>query len=554
MLARGTRPTSGFHEYLDYLGQHEQTRAIAIYVEGVRDGRALFDTVRDVVRRKPVVALKGGRSAAGGRTARSHIGAIAGSYEVFRALARQTGLIEVERSDELLAVAETLADQPPLSGPGIAVLSYGGGHATLSTDHLSAAGVPLARLTETTRAAVAELLGPAANVRNPIDAAGAADQAPSVLVEALRRLLADPECGGVLLTGLFGGYAIRFAEGLAPEELAAADGIADAAAEAGAPIVVHSLYASRRPPALERLLERGVPVYDSLECAIRCVSALSQRRASLGSSILRPDSGDEHGTAAAADLTVAQNAATGRWLSEIEARELLEPHGVAFVPATLCTDAAQAAEAAVGFGPWVLKTLSRHLPHKTEAGAVRLGLEEPDAVRAAFDAASESSAEYLRERGLPTEIEGALVSPMQPDPVAELLIGARRDPQFGPVLTLALGGTAVELHGDVAIRGLPVASADIEAMCRELRLAPLLFGHRGRPPIDLDAISSMALALGRCLLEHAHVDEVELNPVFAYPDRAVAIDSKCLSGGVLDPFCKLQGRKPPHGRRRSRRR
>ena len=122
-----------------------------------------------------VVALKGGRSEAGGAAARSHTGAIAGSYEVFRALARQTGMIEVARSDELLAVTEAVATQPPLAQPGIAVLSDGGGHATLCADHLSAAGVPIAELSANTRDALSDLLGPAAAVGNPIDAAGAAD-------------------------------------------------------------------------------------------------------------------------------------------------------------------------------------------------------------------------------------------------------------------------------------------------------------------------------------------------------------------------------------------
>lgn len=529
----GNETDIGFHEYLEYLGQHEPTRAIAIYVEGVRDGRALFDTVRDVVRQKPVIALKGGRSAAGGRAARLHTGAIAGSYQVFRALARQTGLIEVERSDELLAVAETLANQPPLARPGIAVLSDGGGHATLAADHLSAAGVPLSGLTEATRAGLAELLGPAASVTNPVDAAGAADQAPSVLVQALRLLMADPECGGVLLTGLFGGYHIRFAAGLAADELSAADGIADAAAESGVPLVVHSLYASRLPPPLARLLERGVPVHGSLERAIRCQCALSERASSLAGPGWGHDSPmppEPAGSAPDTPPTTAGSppaapAPEGRWLSELEARDLLEPHGVTLVAATFCADAGEAAEAAVGPGPYALKTVSRHLPHKTEAGAVRLGLEGPDAVRVAFGAAQEASAAYLTERGLPPELEGALVSRMQPVPVAELLIGARRDPQFGPILTLAIGGTAVELHRDLAIRGLPLVATDIEAMCRELRLAPLLLGYRGRPAVDLAAIAAVGLSLGECLLARPDLREIELNPVFAYPDRAVAIDA-----------------------------
>ncbi len=518
----GNETDIGFHEYLEFLGEHEPTKAIALYLEGVRDGRALFETARRVSRIKPVVVLKGGRSESGERAARSHTGAIAGSYPTFRALARTAGVIEVQRADELLPVAETLGMQPGFGPGGLCVLSDGGGHATLAADHLAAAGVPLARLEEATRIKLAELLGPAASVTNPVDVAGATDRAPLVFVEAFRLLASDPSCGGILVIGLFGGYAIRFSSGLAADELEAADGVADIASDVGVPLVVYSLYERRDPPPLVRLLQRRVPVFGSLEIAVRAVVELYHRaharteRAETTLDASRPG-------------TSAPEPIQGRWLSERETRDLLESYGVPLVAATFCEDAEQASAAAAVHGSSALKLVSRHVPHKTEAGAVALDLVGPEEVANAFAVATESTISFLAARDLPLEIEGALVSAMQPKPVVELLIGARRDPLYGPTVTVAIGGTEVELYGDVAIRAAPVEAAEVEEMCRELELAPLLMGHRGRPAVDLAAIAHIVQRVGSCLIEHEHLSEIELNPVFAYPDHAVAIDATAFS-------------------------
>lgn len=521
----GNEVDLGFHEILDFLGQHEPTRAIVSYIEGVHDGPALFAAFERVAAKKPVVVLKGGRSALGERTARSHTGAITGSHDVFRALAAESGVIEVERSDELLPVAETLAGQPDLREPAVAVLSDGGGHATLCADYLTDSGVPLAELSDRTKTALAELLGPAASVHNPIDVAGASDQAPEVLTKALEMLASDPACGGVMLTGLFGGYAIRFADGLAPAELEAAEGIADVVSEAGIPLVVHSLYADRSPAPLARLLERGVPVYASLERAARCVAAVYDRSSFLaGAGPENAARGGRRPDSAGAVESAADAHGEERWLSEHEARTRVSSFGVPMVEATLCTNADAAADAARSMASVVLKAVSAHLPHKTEAGAVRVGVEPGD-VATVFDEITDSATTYLEARGLPTSLDGVLVSPRLPTPIVELLVGARRDPQFGPVLSIAVGGTAVELHPNVSIVGLPSDAEAIRAACARLAFAPLLDGYRGRPAADKEGLVELALALGTCLVENPELSDIELNPVFVYADRVVAVDA-----------------------------
>jgi hypothetical protein len=168
--------------------------------------------------------------------------------------------------------------------------------------------------------------------------------------------------------------------------------------------------------------------------------------------------------------------------------------------------------------------VSRFLAHKSDAGGVRLGIPDPDAAASAYGQMLASVQRHLATRGRPAEVDGALVSPMLPSPIAELLVGVRTDAQFGPVLVMGAGGLAVETLGDVAIRLLPVTEHDVLSALAELRIAPLLAGHRGRPAVNRDAVIGLALGLAACAAAHPEILEIEANPVFVYEDRAVAVD------------------------------
>lgn len=524
----GNEVDVGFGECLDYFGDDPDTDAILVYAEGFRNGRSFVDAARRVTAQKPVVLLKGGRSAEGGAAAGSHTGAVAGAYPVFREAMREAGVIQVERSDELFPVGAALAGLPlPRPGSGVAVLADGGGHATLAADLLSNAGVPLAALAEPTRTAMRALCGEAAAVANPIDLAGAPDQDPGVFVRALTLLLDDPSVGGVLVSGLFGGYHIRFDKSLLPAECAAAVQMVERAAASGKPVVMHTLYGSTPSEALDVLRRAGIPVQRSLEVACRCVTALHERA--------------NRSTAAAPSLTPRSRpsplAAFPRLssplhhlLPEPDARDLVAAHGVSLVPAEFCRTPEEVRDAArkVG-GPIALKAVSRFLAHKTDAGGVRLGIPDGDAAALAFQEMVQVIRRHLTALGHPPEIAGALVSPMLPSPVAELLVGVRQDAQFGPVLVIGAGGLGVELFEDVAIRLLPATEADLRAALDQLRIAPVLAGHRGRAGVNRDALVKLALGLAACATAHPEIVEVEVNPVFAYEDRAVAVDVRAYS-------------------------
>ena len=534
----GNQLDLGFNEYLDFLGRHEGTRAIVCYVEGFRDARAFLQVASRVSREKPVLVLKGARSAVGQAAARSHTGSVAGEYDRLRAGLEQAGVVELTRTDELLHVAETLATQPAVrGGAGIAILSDGGGQGTLAADTLSDMGVPLARISQPTRDALRGLLGRAASVSNPVDLAGASDADPEVFGRALEVLAADEGVGGVLLVGLFGGYGIRFAEELGVAEERAAVAMADVMRREGKPLVVHTMYATHRSPPLLLLGKGEVPVVESLEVACRCIAETWRR----GRTLQAPPWSGARGPAGGLESAAGPSAAApwghgavrrarseGRTtLTEAEARELLEASGMPFPPAHVCATPEEAVAAVERLGGTVaMKVLSPRIPHKTDAGGVALGVATPQEAAEAFLGIQERTTRYLEDRGLPPGIDGVLVTPMVAPPLAELLLGARRDADLGPVLTVGAGGIWVEVLRDVAHRVLPVEDAEIRAALGGLRTYGLLAGARGRPPADLDAVVAAAQAVARCIMENPDVAEVEVNPLFAYADGAVAVDAR----------------------------
>ena len=538
----GNEVDVGFGEVLEFLGGHDGTAGVIAHVEGCKDGRALLRAARAVTRHKPVVVVKSGRTARGAEAATSHTGAVAGPYDRLRAGLAQVGVVEVVRTDELSHIAETLVSQVPgPAGGGIAILSDGGGQNTLAVDFLGEMGAPLAELGDATMSALRTRLGPAAAVRNPVDVAGAADSDPGAFPRALKALAADPAVGAVLVVGLFGGYGIRFSERLAGAETAAADDMAATMRAAGKGLVVQSLYTAMESAPLDALRRAGVPVIESLEVACRAVAELQRRSSSLTHRGSRQDAANSFADsqpAAAKSLFIAPSRhhsiiaarSDGRiHLTELEARAILGESGLAFEPAEIIRSGEEAAEKAILPPQGVaLKLLSGHITHKSDAGGVVLGINTPDEARAAFESIVAGARKHARAHGLPAEPYAALASPMLARPVAEFLIGACRDPQLGPVLTIGAGGIWVEVIRDVAHRVLPVSDAEIESMLSELKARALLDGTRGRPAIRTGPVVAAASAVAQCLLTWEDIAEVEVNPLFVYEDRVVPVDARAV--------------------------
>lgn len=525
-----------FHEYLDYFAADENTSVVIAYVEGMRDGRAFLDALRRVTRSKPVVIYKSGRTNAGRSSAKSHTGALAGDYAVSEGVLRQAGAIIVQQSDEILSVAETLSLLEPLASRRVAVLADGGGHATIAADALSERGLVLAELSPETQRRLRALLPPAAAVGNPVDVTGGTDTNPALFGDCARILLEDPQVDGLLITGLYGGYGVRFSNTLTGIELAAADALATLHRRVGKPILVHSLYGSLyadlRPAPLTHLREIGIPVYDSLELAVRCLQALAE----FGESRQRePDPANpscpRNGVFEEILATCRREGRTV--VLESEARRALEATGVQLLPALTAHDAdeAAAAFARLGHVPVALKIISRDIIHKSDAGGVRLGLTDAHAVRLAFDGILASVRHHCQD----ARVTGVMVTPMAPPGGIEVIIGVTHDPTYGPIMMFGLGGILVEVLKDVVFRALPLDRTDARSMLDDIRAHEILNGVRGAPPADKQALIELMLAVSSLALAFPEIAEIDLNPVLVYPKGVWVLDTRFLLGESVGP-------------------
>ncbi|MCK5942647.1 MAG: acetate--CoA ligase family protein, partial [Planctomycetes bacterium] len=523
VIGVGNESDLRFDEYLEYLADEPNTTAIAMYVEGFRAGRRFLEVAQEVAAKKPVILLKGGATVRGRAAARSHTGALAGSYPVFRAGLRRAGVVHVRRSDELFHVAETLASQPARGGyRGLCVITDGGGHGTLAADALHNLQVDLVELSTATTASLRSEIGE--GVGNPLDLAGKADADPMTFARCAEAIMEDDHVGTVLVVGLFGGYHRRFAAELLSREVAAAQALVECARKYNRALVVHSLYADAPSEPLDVLRQAGVPVVRSLEVACRCAAACFQRGHQLS---------QRRGTPAPeprskwAGLTAVREQER-KVLLETEARDLVAGYGVRVVPGTICETPEQA-EAAVADcgGSAVLKVIAESVSHKTDAGGVRLGVTTSEAQKV-FKEIETSVRAYSATRGQTPGMRGILVLPMLPKPVAELLVGYKRDPQYGGVLVVGMGGVAVEVLKDVVMRLLPVTREDVRAMLSEIKAAELLTGHRGAPPVDREALVDAVMGLAECARSNSEIVELEINPLFAYEHGSVAVDVRAM--------------------------
>ena len=514
----GNQTDVGFEDVLDAVARDHSTRAIAMHCEGFRDGRALLGELHKAATRTPVVILKGGTSEAGSRAALSHTAALAGSGVVSEAVLRQAGADVVQRSDELAAVTSVLAGAPLPRGARTAILADGGGHATLCADALSRAGLPLAELQPATRHALTELYGAAASVANPVDVAGATDDNPLLFTEGARALLADDGVDLLVIVGLFGGYQVRFGTHLADAEQAGAVALAVLPAASGKPIIVQSSYASHHTPPQRTLNAQGLPVLGSIDHGARAAAALVHRAHFVETSGSRSTFAARR---AAVKPSTERGAPQRRALTEPEARRLLGEVGDAVqVDAwRLAGSADEATEAVTELGGrCALKVVSSQVVHKSDVGGVALDVT-PDAAAEAFAGILDAVARHVPG----ASVDGVLVTPMAPSGV-ELIIGASRDPVFGPILAFGPGGTLVELLGPPAFRSAPITSLEATELLRQQPISGLLDGHRGVPRVDRTALAACLVAVSNLIAGNSLIAELDLNPVIASSSRIVPVD------------------------------
>lgn len=516
-----------FHEYLEFFRQDPDTRAILMYVEGMRDGRSFLQQANKTTKTKPIILLKSGRSSTGKKSAGSHTGALAGISEVAKIAFERAGIIVIENSDELFPAAETLSSLPPIKSNNVAILADGGGHATIAADDLTDLGVQIPELEEKTKEKLRAILPAGASVRNPIDVAGGTDDNPAIFADCARIILNDPNVGGLLIVGLFGGYGIRFAESLAMIEEDAAHRMGKMVKRRKKAIVVHSLYNSEKPHSLDLLRYYGVPVYGSLDIACKCISVLAEYGRYLKRYPGKSNFVFNWGAKAKPEGrqiidSVYQQGRTA--FLEGEAKQLLRLHGAAVTGDILAKTAQAAADAASGMGgKVVLKIASPDILHKSDANGVLLNLSGREKVKKAFREIIRNAKAYKAD----ARIEGVLVSPMVGQGI-EVIIGTKIDDQFGPVIMYGLGGVMVEILKDVSFRVLPIPRRSAQRMIKETKSHPILDGVRGDSPYDKKALTNLLLTCSEIIESYPQIQEMDLNPVIVHHEGLSVVDARIL--------------------------
>ncbi|BBO78055.1 CoA-binding protein [Desulfosarcina widdelii] len=520
-----------FHEYLEFFSQDPDTKAILMYVEGMREGRKFLQQAYRTTEKKPIVLLKSGRSATGKKSAGSHTGALAGMSRVAKGAFERAGIVVIENSDELFPAAEALSSLPPIKNNSIAILADGGGHATIAADTLTDLGVHIPELQEKTKAKLRAILPDGAAVRNPIDVAGGTDDNPRIFAECANLVLNDVNVGGLLIVGLFGGYGIRFAESLALMEEDAAHQMGKMITSKKKAIVVHSLYNSEKPHSLDLLRYYGVPVYGSLDVACKSIGVLAQYGRYLKSYHAVSSFVFDWGAKAKPEASKIFDRvyADGRTaLLEAEAKKLLGLHGAKVTRDRIVTTAEAAAQAAAEMGGKVaLKIASPDILHKSDANGVMLNLSGKERVRKAFRQIVKNAKAYKPD----ATIEGVLVSPMV-EKGAEVIIGTKIDDQFGPVIMYGLGGVLVEILKDVSFRVLPITRRSAQMMIKDTKSYPILDGVRGDKPYDKKALVNLLLTCSDIIEAYPQIQEMDLNPVIVHHQGLSIVDARIL----LKPF------------------
>jgi len=516
-----------FHEYLEFFRQDPQTNVILMYVEGMRQGRKFLEQAYKTTVEKPVVLLKSGRSATGKRSAGSHTGALAGMSAVADGAFKRAGIITVEKSDQLFPAAEVLSNLPPIKNNKVAILADGGGHATIAADLLTDLGVEIPELGKKTQERLRELLPAAASVPNPVDVAGGTDSDPSIFADCARVILKDPNVGGLLIVGLFGGYGIRFAESLSLMEEDAAHRMGKMVKKSQKPIVVHSLFSSAQPHSLDLLRYYQIPVYDSLDVATKCIGVLSEYGQYLGGYHAKFSFNIEAGKKAQPEVqTLIDNARQEkrRALLENEAKQILTVHGADITDQLLAETAADAIKAAKAIkGPVALKIVSPDILHKSDAGGVKLSLKGDAKVEKAFNAIMRNAKRYNAK----ADIRGVLVTPMLKEGM-EIIIGTKIDDQFGPVIMFGIGGVLVEVLKDVVFRVLPISRLSARHMVDEIRSTKLLDGFRGGRPSDRKAVVKLLLTVSEIIEAYPDIEELDLNPVLVHEKGLSIADARVI--------------------------
>ncbi|WP_244546613.1 acetate--CoA ligase family protein [Bosea sp. OK403] len=514
----GNQADIPIHDHIEYLGQDDNTKVIALYLEGLPDGHGprFVSVCRDVSRRKPIVALKGGRTVGGMRAAQSHTAAMSSASKVYSALFKDCGVIEVAHLEHLLPIAEVLYRCPPMKGRRVAIVGSGGGHSTVSTDEVELAGLTVPEFNSELQAEYGKRLPSYAPKRNPVDMTGGFTKDPTRFAQMTELVLAhDPNFDGFINYGLYGFYrngkppadAVHTYESAGPV-------IGHVQARSGLPVIFYTPYAYRRDPAYSALRNAGIPCYPNIHLAALGLAALYERNQ------LLTKAADTDAKVDGPAETSANPALHGTGITEATAVAYLSGFGIRFPKLELCQTGDEAAVAAkrIGF-PVVLKAVLPGVMHKSDVGGVAVGLSSSAAVS---EAATTMTGHVTAALGAGRQ-DGFLVSE-DLGKRRELFVGVRKDSLMGAIGLVGFGGVYAEAVNDTAICLLPATPARVAACLERLQSKSMWTEFRGEPAVAPAKIAALLNALDRALAAD-RLTAIECNPVMIVGGDLIAVDA-----------------------------
>jgi len=520
-ITTGNECVLSFTDYLEHLLEDAEVRLVLGYLEDARDGAA-FQTIarRALTLDKPLIIMKTGRSEAGAKASVSHTGSLAGADEVYQAVFSQNGVLRAESLDELfdLAIIAQGARRP--RGNRVQVVSISGAAGILMADIGAESGLDFADLSDATKEELRKIMPPFASIANPMDVTAEAVARPELLRQAAEVIVKDPNVDNlVIFYGIVPGAHERLARDMAQ------------VATGTDKLVMVTWFPLPAPEIWKGLARAGVPVFSEPARGIRALGKMVrfvEARNRMFSQ--QPGSPRKHdvvvGSGVDKIIAGAKNH-NRKVLTEVEAKQLFKACGLTVPRGGLACSAAEARTLAAEIArPVALKAASPDLPHKSEAGVIRLNVKTPDDVERAFD---EILAQAKRWDSA-ARLDGILVEEMILGETQELIVGARQDLRFGPVVTFGLGGIFVEAIRDFSVWPAPLTMGEARAMIGKIRGYRLLTAFRGRPAADLEAVAKTLCQLGGIALQwREQIAEIEINPLFVLPEGSGVIVGDALA-------------------------
>lgn len=515
-ISVGNKADLNENDLLSALRDDPQTDVILLYLEDLEDPKGFISLAREITSdaKKPILAIKSGRTREGAKAASSHTGALAGSDEVYDSLFMQCGVLRVESLEELFEYAVAFAQQPAPKGNRVAIVTNAGGPGIMATDACVRYGLQLAEFNKQTQQKLKSGLPPTASVHNPVDLIGDAREDRYEL--AVRAVLADESVDACLV--------ICTPQMMA--DLAAIAHVVAQSAQDGKPVLACFMALEQIGDALRILEEAKIPHYRFPEDAARALAQMAQYVGWVHRPRTKYRTFSDVDPSKAKEILSRARADQRKFLPEPEAHALLKAYGFPVLKFHLAKTEDEAAKAADEIGhPVVLKIVSPDIVHKVDVGGVKLNLQDEPAVRQAYRELV-SAVQAVQPKA---HIWGVFVQQFVSGG-KEIILGLKRDPHFGSLLMFGLGGIYVEAFRDVTFRIAPIRELGASRMICQIRSFKILEGFRGQPPSDIDAIAECLLRLSQLSQEIEEIEELDINPliVFAKGQGAQVVDARIL--------------------------